>query len=84
MSKLFDKQVNARKEKNFRGSRKLPQAHEKVCDEKWNKVEQKKWRAPKIFLMEGGVYKVIAEHSCNGYQTTPAHRFLIHWRYYLF
>ena len=31
----MDKQVNAQKEKNFRGSRncKLLQAHEKVCDE---------------------------------------------------
>ena len=33
MSDLLDKQVNAQKEKIFRGSRKLPQAHEKVCDE---------------------------------------------------
>ena len=33
MSELFDKQVNAQKEKNFRGSRKLLQAHEKVCNE---------------------------------------------------
>ena len=33
MSELFDKQVNAQKEKFFWGSRKLPQAHEKVCDE---------------------------------------------------
>ena len=74
MSELFDKQVNAQKEKNFRGSRKLPQAHEKVCDENETK-KKKKRRAPKIFLMERGV---IAEHSCNGYQTTPAHRFLIH------
>ena len=29
MNELFDKQVNAQKEKIFRGSRKLPQAHEK-------------------------------------------------------
>ena len=29
MSELLDKQVNAQKEKIFRGSRKLPQAHEK-------------------------------------------------------
>ena len=28
MSELLDKQVNAQKEKNFRGSHKLPQAHE--------------------------------------------------------
>ena len=36
MSELFDKQVNAQKEsskKVFQGARKLPQAHEKVCDE---------------------------------------------------
>ena len=33
MSGLLDKQVNAQKEKIFRGSRKLPQTHEKVCDE---------------------------------------------------
>ena len=33
MSELLDKQVNAQKKKNFRGSCKLPQAHEKVCDE---------------------------------------------------
>ena len=33
MSVLLDKQVNAQKEKNFWGSHKLPQAHEKVCNE---------------------------------------------------
>ena len=74
MSELFDKQVNAQKEKNFRGSRKLPQAHEKVCDENETKKKKNDGRL-KYF---GGVYKVIAEHSCNRYQTTPAHRFLIH------
>ena len=50
MSELFDKELNAQKEslkKNFRGSRKLPHAHEKVCDENERK---KKRRAPKIFL----------------------------------
>ena len=31
MSELFDKQVNAQKEKNFQGSQKLPQAHEKCA-----------------------------------------------------
>ena len=44
MSELFDKEVNAQKEslkKNFRGSRKLPHAHEKVCDER-NKETKKK------------------------------------------
>ena len=36
MSELSNKQVNAQKEsliKNFRGSHRLPQAHEKVCNE---------------------------------------------------
>ena len=33
MSELLDKQVNEQKEKIFRDSRKLLQAHEKVCDE---------------------------------------------------
>ena len=75
MSELFDKQVNAQKEKNFQGSRKLPQAHEKVCD-KNESIELEKNDGP--LNWKGGVYKVIAEHSCNGYQTTPAQRFLIH------
>ena len=55
MSELFDKEVNAQKEslkKNFRGSRKLPYAHEKVCDEnernkQRNKEIRKKRRARK-------------------------------------
>ena len=33
ISVIFDKQVNALKEKKFRGLCKLPQAHKKVCDE---------------------------------------------------
>ena len=44
MSELFDKEVNAQKEslkKNFRGSLKLPQAHEKVCDENETKKQEK-------------------------------------------
>ena len=43
MSELFDTEVNAQKEfeKNFRGSRKLPQAHEKVCDENETKKRKK-------------------------------------------
>ena len=48
MSELFDKEVNAQKEslkKNFRGSRRLPHAHEKVCDEnERNKQRNKKKR----------------------------------------
>ena len=42
MSELFDKQVNAQKEKNLWGSRKLPQAHEKVCDENETKKHRNK------------------------------------------
>ena len=45
MSELFDKQVNAQKEslkKIFRVSRKLPQAHEKVCDESESRRIRKK------------------------------------------
>ena len=43
MSELFDKQVNAQKEKNFefQGSCKLPQAHKKVCDEHERKSKKK-------------------------------------------
>ena len=42
MSELLDKQVNALKEKIFRGSRKLLQAHEKVCDENEGRKKQEK------------------------------------------
>ena len=50
MSELFDKEVNAQKEslkKYFRGSRKLPQAHEKVCDE--NETKKKRRACKKVF-----------------------------------
>ena len=59
MSELVDKQVNVQKESLKKTSgihTKLPQAHEKVCDEnERNKqtTKEKKRRAPKIFLMEG-------------------------------
>ena len=59
MSELFDKEVNAQKEslkKNFWGSRKLPYAHEKVCDEnERNKQRNKKKNDArvKMFLVEG-------------------------------
>ena len=55
MSELLDKQVNAQKEnlkKYFRGSRELPHAHEKVCNEDESR-KKKKPRAPKIFLWAG-------------------------------
>ena len=51
MSELFDKEVNAQKEslkKYFRGSRKLLQAHEKVCDEKETKKKKRRARK-KVF-----------------------------------
>ena len=40
MSELLDKQMNMQKEKIFRGSRKLPQAHEKVCNENERRRKQ--------------------------------------------
>ena len=55
MSDLFDKQMYAQKENNLRGSHKLPQTHEKVCNEneKRNKVEEKNDARVNILLMEG-------------------------------
>ena len=47
MSELFDIQVNVQKEKNFQGSRKLLQAHEKACDENERKTKKKKQRTRK-------------------------------------
>ena len=52
MSELLDKQVNAQKEKILRGSRKLPQAHKKVCDEKKVELEKNDMRV-KVLFMEG-------------------------------
>ena len=43
ISELLHKQVNAQKESlknNFRGSHKLPQAHEKVCDENESRIRR--------------------------------------------
>ena len=63
MSELVDKQVNVQKESLKKTSgvhTKLPQAHEKVCDENERKKQtkkqrnkEKKRRAPKILLMTG-------------------------------
>ena len=50
MSELLDKQVNAQKEKNFQGSLKLPQTHEKVCDEM---KQTKKKRCARKNVFEG-------------------------------
>ena len=49
MSELLDKQVDAQKEKIFGGSRKLPQAHEKVC----NEMKQRKKRCAHKNVTEG-------------------------------
>ena len=61
MNELFDIQMNAQKEKGIRGSRKLPQAHEKVCDENERKKETNKQTKKKKndahvqkLFMEGG------------------------------
>ena len=59
MSELVDKQVNVQKESLKKTSgvhAKLPQAHEKVCDENERKKQgnkEKKRRAPKIFFVVG-------------------------------
>ena len=50
MSELFEKEMNAQKEslrKSFRGSHKLPHAHEKVCDENERNKQTKKQRNKK-------------------------------------
>ena len=53
MSELLDKQVHAQEEKNFWGSRKLPQAHKKVCDENETKKQEKNDARIKIIFMGG-------------------------------
>ena len=57
MSELLDKQVDAQKEslkKYFQSSCKLPQAHEKVCDE--NETKKNNVHV-KMLLMEEGDYR---------------------------
>ena len=49
MKELFDKEVNAQKEENFRDLRKLPQAHNKVCNENETKKQEKNNGWLKIF-----------------------------------
>ena len=60
MSELLDKQVNAQKEKIFRGSRKLPQAHEKVCNEK-----EKKRHARKYYIHERKPFITLILRNCE-------------------
>ena len=82
MSELVDKNKCTKREfeKTSGIHTKLPQAHEKVCDEKETKKQTKKKNhgCLKYFLMEEGVYKARAENSCHGYQTTSDQRFFIH------
>ena len=53
MSELLDKQVKTHKEKNFRDSRKLLQAHEKVCNEMKQRKKEKNDAYVKMLLKEG-------------------------------
>ena len=84
MSELVDKQVNVQKEslKKLPGFTQNSRKPTKKCAMKMkesNKETKKKNDGClKYFLMEGGVYKVRAENSCHGYQTTSDQRFFIH------
>ena len=51
-------------EKNFQGSRELPQAHEKVCDERRRKND---CRVKKKFV-EGRIYKAVSEDWLNRFR----------------
>ena len=53
MSELLDKQVHAQEEKNFWGSCKLPQAHEKVCNKNETKKQEKNDTHVKMLFTEG-------------------------------
>ena len=67
MGELLDKQVNVQKEslKYFRGSRELPQAHEKVCDENERNKEEKNDFCVKKCFVEGRIYKAVSEDWLN-------------------
>ena len=84
MSKLFDKEVNAQKEfeKNFRGSRKLPHAHEKVCDE--NETKKKTTCALKCFWWKEALYKARIKNWGKQSKQASSQQFWTQWRYYLF
>ena len=63
MSELLDKQANAQKEKIFRGSRKLPQAHEKVCDE--NERRRKKRHTCKNYIHGRKPFIILILRNCE-------------------
>ena len=51
MSELLDKQLNALNEKISWGSCKLPQAHEKMCDENERNEEKNNARVKMLLLL---------------------------------
>ena len=67
MSELLDKQVNAQKEIIFRGSRKLPQAHEKVCDEneRRRRRRKKKRHARKNYIHGRKPFIILILRNCE-------------------
>ena len=68
MSELLDKQVNAQKEIIFRGSRKLPQAHEKVCDEnerRRRRRREKKRHARKNYIHGRKPFIILILRNCE-------------------
>ena len=77
MSELLDKQVNVRKEslKKFQGSRELPQAHEKVCDENERKKKKIQLLHQKKFLEGRKIYKAISEDWLDRFQRTLGYCF---------
>ena len=62
-------------EKNFRDSRKLPQAHEKSAMKMKKKVleEKKTTAASKKFLWKEGFYKAISEDWLNRFRRTSGY-----------
>ena len=53
MCELLDKQVNAQKEKKLPGSHKLPQVHEKMCDENERNKQVRKKRCTLKNVIDG-------------------------------
>ena len=83
MSELVDKQVNVQKEslKKLPGFTQNSRKPTKKCAMKMKETKKQRKKNDgrlKYFLMEEGVYKVRAENSCHGYQTTSDQRFFIH------
>ena len=55
--------------KYFRGSHKLPQAHEEVCNDNETNKEKNNTHV-KMLLIEEGVYRTYVENSCHGYRAS--------------